>query len=532
MFPAAASPQQLMAQAKQIPQTPQAPNTVSTPSSDVKVAGELPAGPQQVKRVPQSATKATSRIASGARKIAEKAKGLQKREFVKAKPEWALYKDTYGGQKNQRYLIASIVTGIAGAAAAVKWARERERGIWAVATIALVTVSGATLYLYYSDTVPVSAGASSEAGYGYGGANGEMTGQRVGAGLVQDRSEDDAQAETEQKQETLGEALAKTGVDPSKQEGPRADYGYQRAPATALASSSERISASSLMRDPRNFNMDQSTLNEYVARLEGHAPMPFHQVQPYMPNSAQFEHNSAIDNAESVFGLSSSPDTMNRKYAYRNPKMQQAGAKSMHYKDPPPGAIEPLDKVHPWMDIDESGKERMRVDPSTYLNSERSLGAEDVHELMKSREKEEEMIKAAMQGKVNEAFLQPVHIQKRRAVEPEDAHGEKAASDWAPSTSESGPETTPATPVVVAPSAFEGEPASHLKDGVHTLDAKEVSLVDSTAPEFRSSGLHGDGGDVAVGAVDLPDSFLGAFREKKTPTEAEVEAARIEDTRR
>ena len=141
--------------------------------------------------------------------------------------------------------------------------------------------------------------------------------------------------------------LAAQGLDQSNVEGPRSGYWYKRGPTPG---DRERVKDADLMRSAKQFNMNERELEEYMARLDGEAPDQFYRSHPYMPFSPFWEHRQQIDDASTVHGISTAPGEFNRKWIYKDPKIQQAGAKTMHTKEPPPGASQPIDKVHPWME--------------------------------------------------------------------------------------------------------------------------------------------------------------------------------------
>lgn len=137
------------------------------------------------------------------------------------------------------------------------------------------------------------------------------------------------------------------GMNQSNVEGPRNDYWYKRGPTPENRA---RVKNKDLMRNAKQYNMNERDLEEYMARLDGEAPDQFYQAHPYMPFSANWEHRQTIDDTDTIHGIAGEPGTYNRKWAYRDPKIQQAGAKTMHTKDPPPGSNVYLNKVHPWME--------------------------------------------------------------------------------------------------------------------------------------------------------------------------------------
>lgn len=153
--------------------------------------------------------------------------------------------------------------------------------------------------------------------------------------------------------DTYGQRLQEQGTDPDKLEGPRANVGYKRSMPTP--DGHPVLSEKQLMRSPGNINMDEGTFKEYMRRMNGEAPPQVVQSHPYYTFNAEWDHRPQIDDSSRYHGISDSPSQMHRKSIYRDPKLQQAGARRMHLKDPPYGSVQPLSKVHPWMDKDESG---------------------------------------------------------------------------------------------------------------------------------------------------------------------------------
>ena len=151
---------------------------------------------------------------------------------------------------------------------------------------------------------------------------------------------------------TFEDRLLFQGTDPNSLEGPRAGVGYQRSP---LPEGRKTLPVAALMRAPEDSNMDAPTFAEYMRQLGGELPNQFYQAHPYYTFNAEWDKRTQIDDDQTQFGISSSPDQMNRKFKYKDPRIQQAGAKTSHLKDPPPGAVPPLEKTHPWLERDENG---------------------------------------------------------------------------------------------------------------------------------------------------------------------------------
>ena len=141
--------------------------------------------------------------------------------------------------------------------------------------------------------------------------------------------------------------LAAQGLNQSNVEGPRGDYWYKRGPTPE---NRQRVRDKDLMRSAKQFNMNERELEEYMARLDGEMPDQFYQAHPYMPVAPFWDHRQQIDDDTRIHGIATEPGAYNRKWTYRDPKIQQGGARTMHTKEPPPGSDVYFDKVHPWME--------------------------------------------------------------------------------------------------------------------------------------------------------------------------------------
>lgn len=212
---------------------------------------------------------------------------------------------------------------------------------------------------------------------------------------------------------TPGQRMAENGVNPGEMEGPRGNYGYQRGPVTA--EDRARLNESELMRTARHHNMDKGTFDEYMARLDGEAPNQFVQAHPYMPFAAQWDKRSEIDDASKQFGIGTSPGPANRKFKYKDPRMQQAGAKTMHTKNPPPGSVPPLERTHPWLEHDSSGEE-----PAVLLGAEVSnhekLTAQDTSRFVKERMAESDHL-GELAPNADKEFLRTYEMDKKKPQE-------------------------------------------------------------------------------------------------------------------
>lgn len=153
--------------------------------------------------------------------------------------------------------------------------------------------------------------------------------------------------------------LAAQGTDPNVLEGPRANYEYQYGPEPP---SSLKITKNDFMRDPGMYNFDDAGLEEYMRRLQGEYPDQQHQRYPYHPFAASWEYRQQIDDSNRMLGITDSPSTFNRKFVYREPRIQQAGAKTMHLKAPPPEGYDVLEKTHPWMEEPDANMAPVDID--------------------------------------------------------------------------------------------------------------------------------------------------------------------------
>lgn len=200
--------------------------------------------------------------------------------------------------------------------------------------------------------------------------------------------------------DTIESRFQMQGTDTNTLEGPRANVGYRRAPPTP--DGRQVLPSSDLMRQPGNYNMDEGTYQEYMRRLNGEAPPQVVASHPYYTFNAQFENRAQIDDSATYFGIADTPSQMLRQSPYRDPKIQQAGARRMHLKDPPPGSNPPLQKTHPWMEEDESGKT-----PAFYATpgDERMHGGPEIMEIVE-QEEEPDVDKMKVAEMVKERFQQ------------------------------------------------------------------------------------------------------------------------------
>ena len=157
--------------------------------------------------------------------------------------------------------------------------------------------------------------------------------------------------------ETIAMRYAAQGTDVMKLEGPRGEAGYYRGAATP--DGRKTLSDLELMRSARFANMDAGTFEEYMRRLNGEAIPRVVQSHAYMPFAANWETRQQIDDSSRQFGITDQPPQANRKYNYKEPRIAQAGAKTSHLKDPPPGTVHVLEKTHPWIEDAETETPRI-----------------------------------------------------------------------------------------------------------------------------------------------------------------------------
>lgn len=365
-------------------------------------------------------------------------------------------------------------------------------------------------------------------------------------------------------QDTTTQRDRSAGVEGSDIEGPRANYGYQRGKVTA--EDRQRLQHEELMRTAKYHNMDEGTFNEYMARLDGEAPNQFVQSHPYMPFSAEWDERSQIDDMSKRFGVGTGPGPANRKYKYRDPRIQQAGARTMHLKDPPPDSVPALNKVHPWLERDESGVEPPVLLGSEVVNHEK-LTAQDTQSFTKSRLIESQQLEIPY-GKMDEDFMKvedikrktksapfPVrpdyspdgNVQAPRTLDLNYQH-ERAQHQRPPMTEQkvyrqAEPQEEPAMresmmrnplpaelPVQYDEDPAMEDPASEVqKLNRQDMDHRKTPFAARENTEEAFSNLHGGyaGDDDAGGS----SSFEAAFAPKDTPSDSEIAKAQ-EDVRR
>lgn len=316
------------------------------------------------------------------------------------------------GYNNQAYAVGGVVCGVGMLFSLSKWNDAKRMGYtgsnyWGAAAL-LFALLAATAGYKYAHFGPSVEGQQGRVRIG--------TARLIPQGVLprqRDQRDANPYPSPNDPMDTMGQRMINSGVETAALEGPRANYGYQRGPVTA--EDRKRLGESELMRTARHHNMDKGTFDEYMARLDGEAPNQFYQAHPYMPFSAQWDKRSEIDDASNQFGISTSPGPANRKFKYKDPRMQQAGARTMHLKDPPPGSVPPLERTHPWLEHDASGEE-----PAVLLGSEVSnhekLTAQDTSMFVKQRMAESETLES-IQPTVDKEFLQTYEMDKKKPKE-------------------------------------------------------------------------------------------------------------------
>lgn len=348
------------------------------------------------------------------------------------------------------------------------------------------------------------------------------------------------------------------GVQGSDIEGPRAKYGYQRGKVTA--EDRQRLQEDELMRSAKYHNMDEGTFNEYMARLDGEAPNQFVQSHPYMPFSAHWEERDQIDDMSKRHGIGTGPGPANRKYKYRDPRIQQAGARTMHLKDPPPGSVHALgNKTHPWLERDESGLEPPVLLGAEVVNHEK-LTAQDTQSFTKSRLMESKELEIPY-GEMDKDFMKVEEIKRQSKtsfpVRPDytpdgnvspprtldlKAQHEQRQSQIPPMTHQQDPpqlisherESMMRNPMPnELPQQYRDDPVmeDHASD-VQKLNVQEMNHR-KPSPVYGEdqqsfAGLHSNYADDDGSGGG---SFEAAFAPKETPSESEIAKAQ-EDVRR
>lgn len=192
--------------------------------------------------------------------------------------------------------------------------------------------------------------------------------------------------------DTIADRFAAQKTNTASLEGPRRDMGYYRGDPTP--DGMPVLKDNILMRSASQWNMDKGTFDEYMRRLNGENIPQIVQSHPYYAVNAAFEERGQINDSDTIYGIADTPSQSLRKSPYRQPRIQQAGAKTMHLKNPPPGAVRPLEKVHPWLSKEEPTRPAIIADSlvsssdnqMTYAIDENQEGVDEekLHHTMES----------------------------------------------------------------------------------------------------------------------------------------------------
>lgn len=313
------------------------------------------------------------------------------------------------------------------------------------------------------------------------------------------------------------------GANPNQIEGPRANMGYQRSVPTP--DGHPTLQSSQLMRSPGNYNMDKGTFEEYMRRMNGEAPPQVAQKQPYYTFNAEWDNRPQIDDSSTYHGIADEPGQMHRKSIYRQPKLQQAGAKRMHLKDPPPGSVMPLQKTHPWMERDESGMEpAFLAAPGEKMIAEinRQNDIPDHPELTQFQDPTETRNFVKERMSVNPA--QEIEPLDNDFMKPESVMSDKKKrimSGAFDAPLEREQLNVPGMPAPAQTDLHKGYPAPPAQPQEEQPPKEEVAGLHSTFDDEQA-----EAGD---GESDNP--FLSAFSEKKLPDKKTIDDA-MQDVRR
>lgn len=252
------------------------------------------------------------------------------------------------------YAAGAIFFGVVAAVSGVKYsATERmpsDRSWAMVAIVSLILAGvGTTLYVVENNKCNSSAGPE--------GQHGEAV-MRVTDGMkVRGSRDTDVKVHRplDDSPNSIRRRLQEQGTDFNTLEGPRAGYGYQRAGMTPNGTH-KQITGKDLMRTAAMSNMDEKTFAEYMRRMGGEAPDQFVQRHPYYTFNAEWDNRPQINDPSTMHGIGTAPNQMQRDALYKDPRIQQAGAKTMHLKNPPPGSDHKLGKTHPWLEKNHNGE--------------------------------------------------------------------------------------------------------------------------------------------------------------------------------
>ena len=443
---------------------------------------------------------------------------------------------TYDKTAERNYLIGSVFFGMMTVGSSAKWAQNKGDKSWAAAAFIMAALTGVGIWLYVTEKNKGTDGPEGMHGAGDGPRKVLMRDNLPDGTVARQRDQTDVKPypRMNDPEDNIQSRMAFADVDTNRLEGPRSGLGYRRSPATA--DKRQRLKAKETMRSVGQYNMDDGTFDEYMARMDGEAPNQFYQAQPYMPFSADWNKaRGEIDDSNRYFGIGDSPSQENRKWIYRDPRMQQGGAKTMHTQDPPPGSVHPLSKVHPWLERDESG-----MDPPVLMggsqqsesaigmvdtSGERRLNGADTGQFIKNRMREgmalDSRIPAPEKNRDPQGdFLTPVRTSVHSNRSDKDSNELPVRPVYEPA---SGP---PDEPIDVKDDPFGEKPRSKMR--MVTEQPQEEELELPTKSGNTQPILHADEGGVND---DDTEGFMSAFKEKKQPTEKDIKEAEL-DVRR
>ncbi len=407
-----------------------------------------------------------------------------------------------------------------------KWCVSDRNSQYLYALLVSLVATGVSMGFYFdsdkkTDKTVVSSSESQQAtGMGFGRKALQQDNLPPGAYPIQrDQRDPKVYQNSDDPNDTFKARMDYQGTNTNTMEGPRSQLGYRRSPPAP--DGRPVLKASELMRDVGAHNMDSGTFEEFMRRMDGEAPNQFVQRQPYYTFNANWENRGQIDDASTVHGISTAPGQMMRKAIYKDPKIQQAGAKTMHLKDPPPGEMG-LQKVHPWMEKDESGEPPsfMVSTPAnnTGLSEHQTGEGMALRDMIDSRARENNAMIDMNQKKPDDIpeFLKPQETMSDRkknilsggSVDPSISNMRR---DYGPS----GP--GPDEPIDV-------------NTRRPTPDAQEMKRP---GEQVNDSSLHSTGDDNGFDEHVTPssNSFEGMFQDKGSATAKEIEEAQL-DVRR
>lgn len=428
-------------------------------------------------------------------------------------------------EKNEGLKYGSIAGAVVAilAGAGVTMNRDnptREKSFWGVlvvGTIAAITL----LVLYLRSGEDGTKAPENLVGYR---ENGRKLLQKTGFSppyYPQQRDQPDPEIypNAPEQMDTFGKRMQEQGTNSDKLEGPRANVGYYRGAPTP--DGRRTLPSNQLMRSPGNQNMDEGTYDEYMRRLQGESIPQVVQSNPYYTFNAEWDHRPQIDDSSRFHGIADEPGQMHRKSIYRDPKLQQAGAKRMHLKDPPPGSVMPLSKTHPWMEKDESGTgPAFFASPGEKLTAE--MGGAHVQDMLHPRKNtpEIEILEDTSTAESNAASM----MKERLALDERNEHAPKA-----------DPEFLKPQEVM-----SDRKRRQMMKQYQQPLEREEIEPFKQSPPETikldkgrimpKQMDIHGSpeenqpvNQEQPTRAEDAEDMFLSAFLEKTTPDQAVIE---------